>query len=99
MTKSPIPKNSNAIDPELYKRLQAEAKSPFKGLRKFFYLAFAGSGFIGAVVFLARLAAGRDLANTIPNLALQVGVVALMIALYRWDSRSNPTPKQDRQKS
>jgi Low psii accumulation1 / Rep27 len=54
---------------------------PFKGLSKFFYLAFAGSGFIGGVVFLARLAAGRDLANTIPSLALQVGVVALMITL------------------
>jgi Low psii accumulation1 / Rep27 len=80
MTKSPTDK---AIDPELYKRLKAEAKSPFKGLRKFFYLAFAGSGFIGGVVFLARLAAGRDLANTIPSLALQIGVVALMIALYK----------------
>jgi alanine racemase len=80
MTKSPSDK---AIDPELYKRLQAEAKSPFKGLRKFFYLAFAGSGSIGGVVFLARLAAGRDLANTIPSLALQIGVVALMIALYK----------------
>jgi hypothetical protein len=93
MTKSPIPEKNKSIDPELYKRLQAEAKSPFKGLRKFFYLAFAGSGFIGGVVFLARLAAGRDLANTIPNLALQVGVVALMITLYRWDSRSNPDQK------
>jgi hypothetical protein len=88
MTKSPISKNSKSIDPELYQRLQAEAKSPFKGLRKFFYLAFAGSGFIGGVVFLARLAAGRDLATTIPSLALQVGVVVLMITLYRWDSRS-----------
>lgn len=96
MTKSPIPNSSKKIDPELYKRLQSEAKSPFKGLRKFFYLAFAGSGFIGGVVFLARLAAGRDLANTIPSLALQVGVVVLMITLYRWDSRSNSTPEQDR---
>jgi hypothetical protein len=95
MTKSPIPRKSKSIDPELYQRLQAEAKSPFKGLRKFFYLAFAGSGFIGGVVFLARLAAGRDLANTVPSLALQVGVVALMITLYRWDSRSETDNSQD----
>jgi hypothetical protein len=88
MSKSSNPKN---IDPELYQRLQSEAKSPFKGLRRFFYLAFAGSGLIGAVVFLARLAAGRDLANTIPSLALQVGVVALMITLYRWEQRSPST--------
>jgi hypothetical protein len=97
MTKAPLPKNNQSINPELYKRLQAEAKSPFKGLRKFFYLAFAGSGFIGGVVFLARLAAGRDLANTIPSLALQVGVVALMITLYRWDSRSTDTPPKNNQ--
>jgi Low psii accumulation1 / Rep27 len=84
MTKSPINKD---IDPELYKRLKAEAKSPFKGLRQFFYLAFAGSGFIGGVVFLARLIAGRDLANTIPSLALQLGVIALMIALYKNERR------------
>lgn len=89
MTKSPI----KDIDPELYKRLKTEAKSPYKGLRQFFYLAFAGSGFIGGVVFLAKLAAGRDLANTIPNLALQAGVVALMITLYRRDNRSSPTPQ------
>jgi hypothetical protein len=88
-----MPKSSNSqnIDPELYQRLQAEAKSPLKGLRRFFYLAFAGSGLIGAVVFLARLAAGRDLANTIPSLALQLGVIALMIALYRWEQRSPST--------
>jgi Low psii accumulation1 / Rep27 len=97
MTKSPLSEKSKSIDPELYKRLQAEAKSPFKGLRKFFYLAFAGSGFIGGVVFLARLAAGRDLANTIPSLALQVGVVALMITLYRWDSRSETDNNQNSQ--
>jgi hypothetical protein len=75
----------SSLDPELYRRLKAEAKSPYRSLRRFFYLAFAGSGFIGGVVFLAKLAAGRELAATIPNLALQIGVVALMVTLYRWD--------------
>jgi Low psii accumulation1 / Rep27 len=77
--------NKSSLDPELYRRLKAEAKSPYRSLRRFFYLAFAGSGFIGGIVFLARLAAGKELETTIPNLAIQVGVVVLMITLYRWD--------------
>jgi hypothetical protein len=81
--------NKSSLDPELYRRLKAEAKSPYRSLRRFFYLAFAGSGFIGGVVFLARLAAGRELETTIPNLAIQVGVVVLMIALYRWDKEKS----------
>jgi Low psii accumulation1 / Rep27 len=81
MTKQPI-------DPELYRRLKSEAKSPYRVLRRFLYLAFAGSGFIGGVVFLAKLAAGRELETTIPNLALQAGVVALMVTLYRWEGQN-----------
>jgi Low psii accumulation1 / Rep27 len=77
--------NKSSLDPELYRRLKSEAKAPYRTLRRFFYLAFAGSGFIGGVVFLAKLAAGRELETTIPNLALQVGVVVLMITLYRWE--------------
>lgn len=71
------------IDPQKYARLKAEAKAPYKGLRQFFYLAFAASGFVGAVIFLARLLAGGDIASALPNFALQVGVVALMIWLFR----------------
>jgi hypothetical protein len=85
------PPAKNDIDPELYRRLKAEAQSPFRSLRRFFYLAFAGSGFIGGVVFLAKLAAGKNLDTTIPNLALQAGVVTLMITLYRWDSKKAET--------
>jgi Low psii accumulation1 / Rep27 len=84
MTKAPI-------DPALYQRLQAEAQSPFRSLRRFFYLAFAASGLMGGVVFLAKLAAGKDLDTTIPNLALQAGVVALMVTLYRWDHNKAPS--------
>ena len=71
------------IDPQQYARLKAEAKAPYKGLRKFFYLAFGASGFIGALVFLAQLAAGQDATSVLPNLALQVGIVALMVWLFR----------------
>ncbi|NJL84825.1 MAG: DUF3493 domain-containing protein [Leptolyngbyaceae cyanobacterium SM1_1_3] len=71
------------ISREKYERLKAEAKAPYKGLRKFIYGAFGASGLIGAVVFLAQTLAGRNVSTALPNLALQVGVVALMIWLWR----------------
>lgn len=85
----PQPTKSN-LNPELYRRLKAESAAPYRGLRRFMYAGFGASGFIGGVVFLAKLAAGRELETTIPNLALQMGVVALMVWLYRVD---RPKPK------
>ncbi|MBW4518974.1 MAG: DUF3493 domain-containing protein [Scytolyngbya sp. HA4215-MV1] len=75
-------------DPEKYARLMAEAKAPYRGLRQFIYVAFGASGFIGGMVFLAQMLAGRNVEAALPNFALQVGVVALMIGLYRWEQRS-----------
>ena len=68
---------------EQYARLKAEAAAPYRGVRKFVYVACGASGLIGGVIFLAQLAAGRYVANALPNFALQVGVVALMIFLFR----------------
>jgi len=81
----------NNLTPEKYARLKAESKAPYRGLRKFFYIAFGASGLIGAFVFLAKLAAGQDLANDFPNFALQVGVVALMVFLFRIDQPRDKT--------
>lgn len=78
------------MSPEKYKRLMAEAKAPYKGLRKFVYGTFAASGAIGAFIFLTQVLAGRDVSTALPNLALQVGVVALMIFLFRLESRKSP---------
>jgi len=75
------------MDPELYARLKAEAKAPYRGLRQFIYLAFGTSGLIGAFIFLAQFLAGQDWQQTLPNLALQVGIVALMVGLYTWEQR------------
>ena len=75
----------DSIDPELWRRLQAEAKSPFRGLRQFIYVSCAISGAVGGVVFFFKLLAGKSLEATIPNLALQIGVVALMVWLLRID--------------
>jgi len=75
------------LSPELIKRLKAETKKPYRGLRKFFYLAFGISGFLGALIFLLKLLSGNSNSSTIPNLALQLGVIALMIFLFRLENK------------
>jgi hypothetical protein len=80
----PKPK-PDSIDPELWTRLQAEAKSPFRGLRQFVYVSCALSGAIGGVVFFFKLLAGRDLETTIPNLGVQITVVAVTVWLLKID--------------
>ncbi|HEY9638195.1 MAG TPA: DUF3493 domain-containing protein [Coleofasciculaceae cyanobacterium] len=88
----PLKNNSQQFSPDQYARLRAEAKAPYRGLRKFIYVAFGGSGFIGAVVFLAQLAAGQDVSTAFPNLALQLGVVGLMIWLFRLEQQAERKP-------
>ncbi|MCA6572875.1 MAG: DUF3493 domain-containing protein [Pseudanabaena sp.] len=74
------------LNPQQYEKLRRETKSPYRGLRIFIYIAFAGSGLIGAIVFLAKLIAGNgELEANLGNLMLQIGVLALMIWLYRID--------------
>jgi len=82
-------KNKPPLSPEKYARLKAEAQAPYRGLRQFVYLACGASGFIGAFIFLAQLAAGREVESALPNFALQVGVVALMVWLFRLEGRSS----------
>ncbi|MCW6038402.1 DUF3493 domain-containing protein [Spirulina subsalsa FACHB-351] len=77
------------MSPEKYARLKAEAKAPYRGLRKFIYLGFGASGLIGAFIFLTQLLAGRDVSAALPNFALQISVVALMVSLYRWEQRKD----------
>lgn len=75
--------NKHNLSPDKYARLRAEAKAPYKGLRQFMYIGFGASGLIGAFIFFAQLVAGKDVAGVLPNFALQVGVVALMVWLFR----------------
>ena len=79
------PNSKNRLTPEQYSRLKAEIKTPYRGLRKFIYLALGASGFIGAVIFMFRCLAGKDIASSLPNFALQLGLVALMVFLWRWE--------------
>lgn len=79
--------SNKGFTPEQYARLKAEAQAPYRGFRKFVYVACGASGFIGAFVFLAQLLAGRDIDTALPNFALQVGVIALMVFLFRREQR------------
>ena len=89
-TNKDIPRKTppQGMSQERYDKLVAESKAPYKGLRKFIYTAFGASGAIGGFVFFTKILAGRDLAASLPNLALQLGVVALMVFLFRWEDRN-----------
>ncbi|MBW4466475.1 MAG: DUF3493 domain-containing protein [Pegethrix bostrychoides GSE-TBD4-15B] len=81
------------LDPELYAQLRAELKTPYRGLRQFVYFGLGASGLIGAFVFLTQIMAGREVEAALPNLALQVGVVALMVGLFRLDRQRGKQTK------
>lgn len=72
---------------ERYDKLVAESQAPYKGFRKFIYASFGASGAVGGFIFFTKILAGREVAETLPNLALQIGVVALMVFLFRWEDR------------
>jgi hypothetical protein len=97
---APTPKQppEASLPSEKYARLREEARAPYRGLRLLIYGVFGASGLIGAVVFLAQLIAGRDVANALPNFALQTGVVALMVWLAKVD-RAIARKERDRQQA
>ena len=68
-----------------YAYLRKEAIAPYRGLRRFIYLGVGASGGIGAFVFPMQAIAGRNVTQALGNLALQVGLVTLMVMLFRWD--------------
>ncbi|MBF2077159.1 MAG: DUF3493 domain-containing protein [Synechococcales cyanobacterium T60_A2020_003] len=82
------PISPRSLTPEERDRLMAEVKAPYRGLRIFVYFACAASGAIGAVIFLSQLVAGRGDPATLPNFALQLGVIALMVWFFRLEQRS-----------
>lgn len=103
MSDSPKPSRSNRstsqqskLDSEKYAYLRAELKAPYRGLRQFIYLGCGASGFIGAFIFLTQMLAGRDVAAALPNFALQMGVIALMVWLFRLEERAK---RRDRNES
>lgn len=68
-------------------RLRAEAMAPYRGLRQFIYFACAASAAIGGFIFFFKLLAGQEIRSTLPNFALQIGILALMVWLLRLEQR------------
>ena len=89
MTPEPSPQDQppKGMSPEKYARLRAEARAPYKGLRKFIYGAVGASGAIGAFIFFTQLLAGRDVGNALPNLGVQLGVIAIVVVLFRLEKK------------
>ena len=84
MMEQKSPKNLN---PQQYERLKAEVAAPYRGLRQFIYISVGASGFIGAFIFFFQLLAGRDIEQALPNFAIQLVVVGLMVFLWTWENR------------
>lgn len=93
MSEPPSPKGHqpNSLTPEKYARLRAEVAHPYKGLRQFVYGVVGASGGIGAFMFLMQMLAGRDVESALPNFLLQIGIVGLVIGLFRWENHK-PLP-------
>lgn len=91
-----IPPPLQQRDPEKYARLRAEAAAPYRGLRRFIYIAFAASGLIGGLIFFMQLLAGRDVAEALPNFAIQMGVVALMVCLLWLENKAEQKGQQSK---
>jgi len=85
--KTPEQRAEERLGKEKYARLVAEARAPYRGLRKTLYVAFGASGFLGGLVLLGRLASGADPAATLGSIALQAGLVAAMVWAFRLEQR------------
>ncbi|XFA73024.1 DUF3493 domain-containing protein [Thermosynechococcaceae cyanobacterium Okahandja] len=75
---------------ELRERLRSEAQAPYRGLRRVFYGVFAASGCMGGFILGLKWLAGTAPADVGWSLVLQMGVVALMVVLWRWDQPRSP---------
>ena len=71
------------IDPKLKKKLLKESQTPFKGLRRLLWLAFAGSAFLGLFIMLSKIASGSELQQS--NLLIQLGACSLFSFLLFFD--------------
>ena len=82
-----VPVKPSGMSQEQFDRLVQETQSPFKGLRRLIYGAVGASGLVGAFIFLTQLIAGRDVETALPNLAVQMGVIGIVIFLFWLEGR------------
>ena len=72
---------------EQFERLVKETQSPFKGMRRLIYGAVGTSGLVGAFVFFTQLIAGKNVETALPNLAVQMGVIGIVVFLFWLEGR------------
>ena len=72
-----------SLDPELRRRLLAEARSPWRGLRRALWFALVASAGLGLATMALRASAGSDVASG--DLLIQVGALGLFGALLWFD--------------
>jgi hypothetical protein len=75
------PKRS--LDPELRRRLLAEARTPWRGLRRAVWFALVASAGLGLATMALRASAGSEVASG--DLLIQVGALSLFGALLWFD--------------
>ncbi|MDM7952546.1 MAG: DUF3493 domain-containing protein [Cyanobium sp. CZS 25K] len=76
--------NANrSLDPELRRRLLAEAKTPWRGLRRALWFALVASAGLGLAAMALRASAGSEVASV--DLLIQVGAFGLFGALLWFD--------------
>ncbi|KAI3887328.1 hypothetical protein MKX03_002732 [Papaver bracteatum] len=75
-------------------KLISEVQAPFRGVRKFFYVAFAAAAGISTFFTVPRLIhaiqggdGAPDLLETAGNGAINIGGFAILVALFIWDSK------------
>ncbi|MCM1981415.1 DUF3493 domain-containing protein [Lyngbya confervoides] len=79
------------LSAEQLQRLQAELRSPYKPIRRFFYAGFALSGGVGAYIFAVKILAGDSSSKMLLNLLLQIGLVLSMGGLWWWERDDTPS--------
>ena len=75
------PKRS--LDPELRRRLLAEARTPWRGLRRAVWFALLASAGLGLATMALRASAGSEVGSG--DLLIQVGAFSLFGALLWFD--------------
>ena len=75
------------INPELKKKLLRETQTPFRGIRRIFFIAFAGSAFLGLLIMLSKIASGNQF--QLNNLLIQISASVLFPILLFLDRDKN----------
>uniref|UniRef100_A0A7C9FNH2 Protein LOW PSII ACCUMULATION 1, chloroplastic n=1 Tax=Opuntia streptacantha TaxID=393608 RepID=A0A7C9FNH2_OPUST len=75
-------------------KLISEVQAPFRGIRRFFYVAFSAAAGIATFFTIPRLFRAiqggddaPDLLETVGNAAINIGGIIILVALFLWDNK------------